>query len=207
MKIISLFGAKHGVGTSTTAALLYAGHPDKALLIAHDAGDVRMLLGMFRPEDEDVANIDSDKFVPQWDQRVLSFDNTRTPRQSHLRTALFSTNAEFIIMDWGTTFPTVGTPVCMLDNSYLTLYRTKRMPPEQEASIWKFVCLLDRTRALTSHDVEAVAGPDVIFLDRDSSVMRSSDAGLLALRSPQHTTKPIHKLLEDTPTCSFSSTR
>lgn len=197
MNILSFYGAKHGVGTTTIATMMFVQNQDLRLLISHDVEDTLSLLGMpgWDTNTQLSHDISRDLYVPSGNS-VLLFDPTRRVRESHLRTARFSAGAELIIMDWGVTPPTIGTPIMVTDNSYLALRRAVGKIRGQEV-----VLVRDSTRALTSRDVEHALGAHVTVLDRDSSLMRACDAGLLTMRLPSHLTNALRSLHQEVPTC------
>lgn len=200
MNIVSFFGAKHGVGTSTLAAVLLAQSDSSRILISHDVEDTLALLGQPQWDTNEhlIHNISYDEYVPS-EQTVLAFDPHRALRQSHLRTAKFSSGAELIIMDWGTVEPTIGRRVLVTDNSYVALRRAVKMPHSADM----VVLVRDHVRALTVADVEHAVGRPVIAVDRDSSLMRACDAGLLVTRVPHHIIRALVALntAEEAPTC------
>lgn len=206
MKIISLFGAKHGVGTSTTAALLQTTIPD-SLLATHDLEDALCLTGgmSVHHDDEPQLTLDNTTFDPNAiTQDVVRFDPRTAPSEAHLRTARFKVGGDTIIMDWGTHFPAVGLVVCVTDNSYLAL---RRLMKHDHTRIWRTICIREPNRALTVRDVEHVVAGPVVWIDRDSSVQRSCDAGLLLTRLPLHTRTPLEHLNQEAiAACSSSST-
>lgn len=204
MNIISLFGAKHGVGVTTTAALLATAGPGR-VLIAHDVEDVLMLLGYPQwDEDQQRLNDLSSSLYEPSEQQVLAFTPLAVPTEAKLRTARFTASAELMIMDWGTSFPLCGRPVLVTDNSYIALRRAIKL--QNHEAIAGVICILERTRPLQLHDVEKVIGRNkpVIGIERDSSIQRACDAGLLSTRIPAHASRALEQISEIT--CSSNST-
>lgn len=197
VKVLSFFGAKHGVGTTTIATLVACVDPTR-LLIAHDVDDVIALLGRPGWSDDDrvVNDLSSVGYVPGA-QTLLAFANDMSVPEAQLRTARHSIGAKVVVMDWGVEIPTFGEPIMVTDNSYVSLRRAVKLTVECQG----VVLVRDHTRALLTTDVEHALGRPVITLDRDSSLMRSCDAGLLTARQPLHITRPLDALTLETSSC------
>lgn len=197
VKVLSFFGAKHGVGT-TTIATLVACIDSTRLLIAHDVDDVIALLGRRGWTDDDrvVNDLSNVGYVPGA-QTLLAFANEMLVPEAELRTARHSIGAEIAVMDWGVEIPTFGTPIMVTDNSYVSLRRAVKITVEYQ----NVVLVRDPVRALMATDVEHALGRPVITLNRDPALMRSCDAGLLTARQPLHITRPLDALTLETSSC------
>lgn len=188
--IINLFAAKHGVGTTTTAAMI-AASLRTALLVAHDIADAAAVLGMPQPDPLEDHSLDHGT-INMWPDEVQlrSLDTEAVPYSMINAIDELSIDA---VLDWGTTTPfnTKGTNVLVVDNSYLSLRRSVMIPRAEYDDV---VCVFHQGNALQLNDVEHALGSSAIVLSYDPLIARAVDAGLMLSRTPSSAHAMVHHL-------------
>lgn len=188
-RIIQFVGAKHGAGT-TTAVALYAiqyASPTKLVTAVDntlDPGDLEVMLGLDGPGSPIRGTPGLRTFAPVRDGFSSLGDDS-----------------ELILIDSGVEpAPLLGPPgwpdaerLLVVTNSYMVLRRAQRMVA---AESFDSLVLIDHPgSALDIRDVEAVLGLTAVTrIPWSSTISRSIDAGMLALRLPKDATQALARL-------------
>lgn len=192
LQVILVGGAKHGVGTTTTATMLALGLAKGAptLLVDTGDGDVATILGVARPVDT----------WPHHGAVIVSFrlnicEWSMTEVVGHLDAENIDLmdalgGYEFVVVDIGTN-TALGARLdhpqqfTVCDSSYLCAKRALAIATGKPAIDTQWILIEDTTRALRQRDLEAVIGESfALVLTSDPAVARTVDAGLLASRLP-----------------------
>ncbi len=218
-RLVVMWGAKGGVGTTVTAAGTALGDPDPVLLVDLD-GDTAAVLGV-TPVDLGLkawlaSEAEPDRLIefiePVADNTTLlpaghvdPDSGTYRPERLDELAAWLRSRPHTVIVDAGTGTPppqltsVAHTNTLVTRNDYLALTNAWRSPITPD----NIVVVHDPTRSLTVADVEATLGaPVVATVEVDPSSARAVDAGLFTARnSLTRATAAItgHRVVADEP--------
>lgn len=157
--IVTVAGAKGGVGTSSVAAAFAAiaaadGAPVE--LVSHDPATMAALLGLPEP------------------------GNVTASLRLHDRPTVEGTSADLVIVDQGLAPDRVPVDMLVLRNDFLSLKRAAALP----TPLRSYVLVEEPDRALGPDDAAAALGTPVLVIPCDPKVARAIDGGILIGRLP-----------------------
>ncbi len=193
-RVIHMAGAKHGVGTTTTAIGMlcevetwYVGY------LAVDTFDAYLISGM--------SNYDSDALDDVLDSddrfRIASISLDRMYESDIKNMKRFIDEGRVTVIDWGAAMPIPaitdlwpGVRVGVVDNSYPALMRGVRC-----SHIDKWLGIMHPARAIRVRDMEQALGASVTTLEYEPAIQRSVDAGLMVQAG--RSTASYDRILQD----------